>query len=348
MSSTRFQMVVRRVVKPLGAVALLVAMVMYSTHACSRKIAPGKVPARPEPSPQGWTTHVVHRVTLPGRAEVPGTVASVTLVQIRAKIPAHVQRVLVSAGSVVTASQELVVLDDREIAEQLAAAEAQLRQAEAEYRRTRGLFETRATTEQMLLAAETARDAARAQVDRIRVMLSYTRVVSPLTGVVTDRRVEEGDLVSPGQALLSVYDPTQMRLEANVPVRLVSRIHVGEVLDVVLPDLGEVRKGTVQEIVSEIDPATRTQTVKVRLDNPQGLRPGAFGRLRVLTDPVDTMWIPERAVQRVGQLELVRVWASEGRLLQRLIRTGRRENREVEVHAGLDDGELLAVPAGGS
>lgn len=337
----------RRLWKPVAAVAGMAAITAYSTGGCAPKTPPGRVEAPAgEPLPDNVVTQVVRRVARPGRAEVPGTFESESRIQISAKIPAHVRRVLVAAGSEVKAGQELVLLDDREIREQLAAAEAQARQAEAEYRRTRSLFESKAATEQQMLAAETARAAAAAQVERVKVMLSYARIVSPIDGIVTDRRVEEGDLAAPGMVLMSVYDPTRMRLEAPVPVRLIDRVATGRTVEVVLTHPEGRRRGTVSEIVSEIDPASRTQKVKVRLEDPTGLRPGAFGRLVIGTEPTEQILLPEVAVRRVGQLELVGV-LRDGRLVRRLVRTGRREGGVVEILAGLEDGEVVAWSAGG-
>ena len=56
------------------------------------------------------------------------------------------------------------------------------------------------------------------------MMMSYAQITSPIDGIVTDRRIEVGDLANPGQVLLTVYDSEHMRLEAPVPVRLVDRL----------------------------------------------------------------------------------------------------------------------------
>jgi len=262
-----------------------------------------------------------------------------------AKIPAHVRKVMVAAGSEVRAGQELIALDDREFREQLAAAESQLRQAEAEYQRAKSLRAEGAATEQQLLAAETGRDAARAQVERARVMLSYATITSPIAGIVTDRRIEEGDLAGPGQPLLTVYDPTRMRIEAAVPSRLIAFLTPGLDVEVVLTHPEGRRRATITEIVSEIDPATRTQKVKALLDDASGLRPGAFARLVVVAEPVPIIRLPESAVRRVGQLETVRV-VRDGYLIRRLVRTGARRDGWVEILAGLEEGETVVTGAG--
>jgi RND family efflux transporter MFP subunit len=195
-----------------------------------------------------------------------------------------------------------------------------------------------------LLAAETGRDAARAQAEGARVMTTYARIVSPIDGVVTDRRVEKGDVAAPGQWLLVVYDPARMRLEAPVPMRLAGALSVGQQVGVVLTDPERPRTGRITEIVPEIDPQSRTQKVKVLLDDPSGLRPGAFGRLIAPGGSVEVVRVPEAAVLRVGQLEMVRV-VRDGRTLRRLVTTGAHRDGQVEILSGLEDGETVLASA---
>jgi len=164
----------------------------------------------------------------------------------------------------------MVTLDDREIAEQMAAAEAQLKQAETEYQRAKQLLENKATTDQAFIAAESAYNGAKAQMERVRVMMSYARITSPIDGIVIDRRIEVGDLANPGQVLLTVYDSEHMRLEAPVPVRLVDRLALNQAVEVKLDRPDKTFQGRVSQIVSEIDPMSRTQLVKIRLDGVTG------------------------------------------------------------------------------
>jgi multidrug efflux pump subunit AcrA (membrane-fusion protein) len=131
-------------------------------------------------------------------------------------------------------------------------------------------------------------------------------------------------------------------------VRLVERLKLGQAVEVTLDHPPRAVPGQVTEIVSEIDPAARTQTVKIQLD--QGdlrLLPGTFGRLWVETDPRPSLFIPAAAVTRAGQLELVRV-AADGRARVRLVRTGPARGDRVEVLSGLRPGEQVVVAAAGT
>jgi RND family efflux transporter MFP subunit len=328
--------------RPVAGVLGLAAVVAYSSGGCTEKTQPGVVDARPGRAlPEGAETIPVERTPVAARVDVTGTVGSEATITLSAKVPAHVKKVFASAGMPVKVGQELVLLDDRDMNEQLAAAEAQLRMAEAEYKRARGLFESKAATEQQLLAAETGRDAARSMVERAKVMMTYARIVSPIDGVVTDRRVEEGDLASPGQVLLALYDPLRMRLEAPVPMRLVEKLALDQKVTVVLDRPAREFSGSVTEIVSEVDPLSRTRKVKVRIDDDSGsILPGTFGRLWIDEGRREAILLPASAVMRVGQMEMAQV-VENGRVLRRLVKTGPGRNGRVEIVSGLDAGEVV-------
>lgn len=324
---------------------LLAAAGLAAVSGCGHQVAPGRTEA-PAGLALPANAQTIEVVAEPYRekVDVMGSVASAARAQISAKLAAHVEQVFVTAGQTVTNGQLLVKLDDRDLRTQLAAAQVQLAQAESEQRRVAKLFEQQAATEQMKLAADTAAIAARAQLDRARVAMSWAEVRAPLGGIVTDRQIDAGDLAGPGQPLLSVYDPEQLRLEAAVPARLIPRLPLASDVAVTLENPPRETRGRVEEIVGEADLPSRTQKVKVRLVDGAGLRPGQFGRLWVEDLPREATFVPSSAVYRSGQLEFVQV-AADGRAERRLVRAGRGDGRRVEILSGLKAGEkILAAP----
>lgn len=349
MSARNMTTLVKSSWKPLVGVVGLAGLMVYASGVCHRKVAGDAIEAPVgRPLQEGASIVAAESVRRAERVELVGTAASDRTVNLSARLAAYVQEVHATAGDRVREGDLLVALDDREIREQLAAAEAQLKQAESEFKRTRQLFDARASTEQALTAAKAAYQSARAQVDRVGVMRSYARVTAPLSGVVTERRVEVGDLASPGQILLSVYDPARMRLEVPVPVRLLGRFAAGEAIDVALDYPARTVRATVEEVVSEIDADSRTRKVKLLIEDDSGdILPGAFGRIAVDDEPHDAVVLPAQAVMRSGQLEMVDV-VRDGRAVRRMVRTRAIEGGRVEVLSGLAAGERVAVPAAGS
>lgn len=334
----------KHIVKPAAGAVILIVLIFWSTGVLRSRIAAGRIEYQAGlPVPANARLLTVKQEAVAPQVDVIGTVASATKVTLCARIPAYVTEVLVSAGSPVKKGQLLVTLDDREIQEQAASAEAQFKQAETELNRTRQLYDNQATTEQALTAAQSMFSVAQAQWSRSKVMLTYTKITAPMDGVVTDRHVEPGDLANPGQTLLAIYDPADMQLETPVPVRLLEKLPVGQAVEVTLDRPSTTFQGHVQKIVSEIDPGSRTQLVKVHIDDASGdILPGTFGRLRVSGDARPGILIPSSAVYTAGQMELVQIVKNE-RVIRRAIRTGSRHGTSVEVLAGLDAGDVLLL-----
>jgi RND family efflux transporter MFP subunit len=333
-----------RLAKPAAGLAALIVLILWSVGAFHQRLPPGRLAVEAGfPLPEAAACFTVKSESIAPRVDVVGTVASDVKVNISARLPAYVNEIFVSAGSPVKKGQALVVLDDRELKEQVKAAEAQSKQAETEYNRTHQLFDNKASTEQALTAAQSMLTSARAQWERSKVMLTYTRIVSPMDGIVTDRRVEPGDLANPGRELLAVYDPANMRLEAPVPMRLIGKLPIGQNVEITLDRPARVFQGQVRQIVSEIDPLSRTQLVKVLLDgDTTNVLPGTFGRLWVHDDARPVLLIPASAVYAVGQVELVQV-VKDGRVIRRAIRTGPGQGDLVEALAGIEAGDVVLV-----
>ena len=344
MKSEKFGKIIKVAWRPVAGLLGLVALVVWSGGLLESKVAPGKTEHQPGvPVPRGANTLTVKSVKTPSLVEVIGTATSERMVNLSARLPATIESMRVSAGQAVTNGQILATLDDRDIREQLGAVEAQFKQAELEYNRTLKLFEKGASTDQARVAALSAFETAQARLQQSRVMLSYTVMVSPMDGVVTDRRMEAGDLAAPGQVMLTVYDPRQMRLNVAVPGRLLQKFPLNQAVEVRLDDVETPLAGSVREVVSEIDPLSRTQLVKVHLtQNATPILPGSYGRIKVEGEAHISVWIPPTALTRVGQQEWVQV-VVDGRVIRRIVRTGMTQGDQVEVLSGLSDGEVILL-----
>jgi len=325
--------------------AVLLAAMMLT--ACSKKVGPGDAVQveRGTPPPAGAATITVKSEPVAPQIEIIGTVSSERIIHLSARLSAYVKEINVAAGSVVTQGQTLVVLDDRDLRDQLAGAEAQLRQAEKEFQRTQQLYREKATTEQALSSAENAFHGAKAHADAMRVMLSYAVIKAPMDGVVTDRRIEASDLANPGQVLLALFDPQRMRLEAPVPARLIGKLPLNAKVNVKLEHPDIKLSGTVTEIVSEVDATSRTRKVKIQLEGAKGdVLPGTFGRLAVEETPRPAVLLPPTAILHLGQLEMAQV-VENGHVVRRLVKTGPVVDGRVEILAGLNDGDIVLAAA---
>jgi RND family efflux transporter MFP subunit len=326
------------------SIAGLVLMIAWTGGMFHAKTAAGKLEVEiGKPLPENASTYTVRVGSVAPRIDVVGTAASEESVNLSARISAYVDNIFASAGQSVKKGQVLIELDSREMQEKLAAANIQLKQSRTEYNRTLSLYKQKAATEQSLTAAESRYNSAQSQVAEINVMLTYTQIKSPINGIVKDRRVEKGDLANPGRLLLSVYDPLNMRIEVPVPVRLIEKLALGQAVDVSLDRPARPFKGRVSEIVSAIDPLSRTQEVKVHINNTKGdILPGTFGRVWVSEDPHPAVLVPASAVVLSGQLEMVHL-VQDNRVVRRMVKSGPSFGKKVEILSGLSQGDVILV-----
>jgi membrane fusion protein, multidrug efflux system len=312
---------------------------------------------------RGETLEAVRLIELPVEEGAVGTTRAVHETTIASKLLAKVIEVDVKAGQAVHTGDVLVRLDDADLQARLDQAKASVQAAEAardlakiENDRVTGLYSQNAAAKIELDQAESALRSAAAELDRARqaerevtVTLSYATITCPLDGVVVDKRVEVGDTVSPGQTLLTMYDPSHMQLVASVRESLVRRLRLGQKLGVRIDALTRTCEGEVSEIVPESDVASRSFIVKVIGPCPPDIHPGMFGRLLIPLNEEKVLVIPQAAVRHVGQLSTVDVADAEGKTLhRRVVQVGRSIGADVEVLAGVQEGERVAVPQPGA
>ena len=337
------------IVKAAVGVGGLLALILWSGGFLLHKLSPSEVQAQSGiPLPAGRETLSVTSAMVSPRIDLVGTVASGEKIVLSSRISAYVKKVHVSAGDRVRQGQRLILLDNRELKQKLAAAEAGLAQAQTEYERAQKLIAADATTDQALTAAKSAFETASAQVQQIKVMLTFTEITSPIDGRITDRRIEAGDLAAPGQPLLGVFAPQNMRIEVPVPVRLVEKLQLGQKVDIELDRPNRPFTGRVIEVVGEVDPMSRTQRIKVHIEEAgTDVLPGTFGRVWIADDPRPAILVPTTAVYRIGQLEMVQLVA-DNRVIRRLVKTGPHFGDQIEILSGLSTGDtILAQPIKG-
>ncbi|MCK5349271.1 MAG: efflux RND transporter periplasmic adaptor subunit, partial [Desulfobacula sp.] len=147
-------------------------------------------------------------------------------------------------------------------------------------------------------------------------------------------------LAIPGKPLLMIQTSGALRLEANVREGLISRIVLGNDYQIRIETIGKTVVSKIDEIVPYADPATRTFLIKASLPETPGIYPGMFGRLLIPVEKEKTLLVLQKAVVRVGQLELVYV-KKEGAWQSVYIKTGKKFGEKIEVLAGLTGNETI-------
>ncbi|MEZ6119488.1 MAG: efflux RND transporter periplasmic adaptor subunit [Pirellulaceae bacterium] len=220
-----FVKIVMNIAPKLIGVAVLGFIIYWMSIGFGEKVAPGSVKhAHREAESQSIAT--VARITTPQTITSVGTVEPRRRAEVAARLLATVLDVKVDAGDQVEAGQTLVVLDDREIQAQLREAEAGVAGVEADlavrqsdFNRYQSMFAAKAVTKEdfdriqgAYQMTQAQLDRTKEQVERIKVMLSYTTITASESGVVADRFADPGDLAAPGKPLLVIHDPQELEL----------------------------------------------------------------------------------------------------------------------------------------
>ncbi|OFW64424.1 MAG: hypothetical protein A2Y74_04320, partial [Actinobacteria bacterium RBG_13_63_9] len=211
-----------------------------------------------------------------GLVSVPGSVVSREVARVAARAQGYVIEIKADAGEKVTKGRELLRIDSKEMVEREAQAKATLESAEAEsstagkdVERFKGLFEKGAIARKQLDDVTTryettkaAESKARAALEEARTMLSYAVVTAPFDGIVGERDVNTGDLVTPGRLLFTVYRPDTNELVAAVGEQYAPFLTEGTKVTVRIPSIDLKQDTTIREVVPQRDVKTRTITVK--------------------------------------------------------------------------------------
>ena len=238
---------------------IVVLLLMWLAGAFHRKIDDASAAAAEEIAvgrPIGDAVLVpVRRISVPRIEPAVGTIRAVHETSVASKLLAKVVELNVKAGQQVAKEEVLARLDDADLVARLEQAKANLvgatarrDQAQIEHDRVQRLIEQRAAAEiemdrvrAALKSAEAQFDQAGQAVSEARTLLDYATIRSPIDGIVIDKKVEIGDTATPGQVLVTLYDPTRMQLVASVRESLTQRLSVGQAIRVRIDALDKVR-----------------------------------------------------------------------------------------------------------
>jgi membrane fusion protein, multidrug efflux system len=344
----------------LGFTAVVVLLMLWLAGTFAPKVPAASATQRAEAAAIEGRVVPVRVVTIPLSESAVGTIRAVHETSIGSKLLARVMEVDLKAGQKVKKGDVLLRLDDTDLRAKLQQAGAAVGSAEAAYNQTAGdekryaqLVKSKTISQQQydnalaaLQSAEADVRRAQAAVNEVQAALDWATICAPIDGTVIDKKVDVGDMVTPGQMLVTLFDPTRMQLVASVRESLTRRLQVGQTIGVQVEGLNKQCSGTVSEIVPEAQSASRSFQVKVTGPCPTGIYSGMFGRILIPLQEERVLVIPRRAVREVGQLELVDV-VKNGRPSRLPIRTGRTFDEDVEVLSGLREGEEVVLPTTG-
>jgi membrane fusion protein (multidrug efflux system) len=322
--------------------------------------------------PEVYVTNVIQE-DVPEYLDLAGQTQGFQDVDIRARVEGFLDSVNFREGSFVRKGDLLYQIDPKPFEVALAGVKADLDTARARLDRTTNdvarytpLAAQRAVSQKELDDARTAQDAARAQVEAARAAvdtatlnLGYTRVYSPIDGLVGSTQVKPGNFVGRGEATLlttvSQINPIIFRVAMNEAdyLRVVKRrpLQTGNVpqaadIQLALADgTAHSYPGRVGVVERQVNAATGTLGIQIYFPNPQFvLRPGQYGRARLLLDlKKNALLVPQRAVQELQNLYSVAVVDDTNHVSFRNVTVGPREGELWVIEKGLQPGDRVVA-----
>ena len=290
----------------------------------------------------------VHVVTAklesaPSFTEITGRVNRVQRATIAAKLMGAIDELPVVLGQSVAAGELLVSISAAEISARLAQANAQLNQVRRDLDLERNLLTRDASTADMVKNLEDRFTMTSAMVREAETVQCYASIRAPFAGTITRKLANVGDLASPGQPLLEIEGDGAFEIEAGIPDSLAASLALGTKLLVEVAAADLTFDGTLEEISTTAD--NYAHSVPVRIGVPKGtvLRAGQFARVHLPGPAIASIRVPEAAVSLYGQMERIFVIDANRHATLRIVKTGAVHKGQIEVLAGLNDGDRIVV-----
>lgn len=286
-------------------------------------------------TPEAWSN----------RIEAVGTAKARESVVIAAKQSERIAAVRFESGQRVRKGQILVELDAGTVKAELAEAQANLSDLNAQVARLQNLQSRQLVAKSQLDTANASRNAARARMQAAQERLNDRIIRAPFDGVLGLRQVSQGQFVNAGSVMVNLDDLDHLWVDFPVPESLLSQLNTGMVVD--LQSDAAAGQGFTARVIgidSRVDVATRAIMVRAAIDNSAGkIRPGMLLRVSLQQARAETIVVPELAIQQVGSRTFVYVVADDETVLGRDIRISSRHQGKAAVAEGLKAGDKVVV-----
>ena len=340
----------------IAAALIIIAVILYQTGTFrSNMISPGE-----KTLSQAKSNAKLFKLT---KTEIPviyktvGTVRSRDEIELSPRIIARITKITRRSGDSIKKGEILIQLDDSDLraaesesAENLKVIKSALQLAIKSYKRQKILLErnvipkkTFEQAEQVLRSTMAREKAAKQAVRQAQANLSYAAIKSPMDGIVSDRMDDPGDLASPGNIIMKIFDASRLMLYVPLRESLVKSVKIGDTIKFNVESLKRSFSGQVSEIVPAVDPGSRTFLIKICIKkNIKGLMPGMFGTVELKLGKEKAYIVPSSAITRIGQLEYLTITHKKeaSKILVRTV-AGPKPNT-LRIVSGIDsDTEIL-------
>lgn len=279
-----------------------------------------------------------------GATNYVGTVNSSVQAELSFQVAGQVKSVSVTEGQAVRKGQVLAELECDNLTSSNEAAQASLRQAEDGYKRLKALYDNGSLPEVKLVEIRTQLEQARSVASISARNLKEARLVAPFDGVITDKRLEPGEMVLPATKLLTLSKLRPLEVKVSVPENEISAVGIGSLCSVSVPAVKHQElKGRVTEKNVIANRLSHTYEVKIRFDEePQEVMPGMVCNVNMAGgDGSSVLTLPAKVIQIDADGRHF-VWCIDGGVAKRrLITVGQLMPEGIEIVSGVTGSDVV-------
>ena len=285
-----------------------------------------------------------------------GKIVSKNAVNVSTRVMGYISSLPVTLGQQITKGQLLATINSADLDAKNRQTDAQIGQAQANYEnakkdlsRFQNLFDKGSASQKELddmttrfKMAESGLNAAKAMKEEVAANRFYTHITAPISGIITEKHAESGDLAAPGMPLLRIESTQALQAEVFVPENYIDQVHRGMNVAIHRSASSADMEGVVTEVGKSAAFSAGQYRVKINLSSSDGIFPGMLVRVQFpfvvkqveeLHNP--SVFIPKSALTREGQLQGVYVVSSQSTAVLRWVRTGKEQGDLVEILSGL-------------
>lgn len=328
--------------KPQTSLLLLLSAASLSlSTACSSSSSSKQETAQSTDSTQVVTVDAARLTELDSRQQYTAQLEAKTLNNITAQAGGRVKQILVAVGDRVAAGQVVARME----ATQASAAQIQLADAKTNFARMDELYKVGGISKAQWEQAKSALEQAK---------LSYgnasenTLLRSPISGFVTAKNYDNGDVTSPAQPILVIQQVSPLKVVVNVSEQYYTRLKPGLEASLSVEALGtQSFSGRITKVYPTVDATTHTVGVEIEVPNKdQRLRPGMYARLSLDFGTRQALTISDKAIVRQAGSGIRYVYVlKEGKAVYREVELGELQDGRYEVLGGIEPGEQLIISA---
>ena len=328
--------------KPQTSLLLLLSAASLSlSTACSSSSSSKQETAQSTDSTQVVTVDAARLTDFGSRQQYTAQLEAKTLNNITAQAGGRVKQILVAVGDRVAAGQVVARME----ATQASAAQIQLADAKTNFARMDELYKVGGISKAQWEQAKSALEQAK---------LSYgnasenTLLRSPISGFVTAKNYDNGDVTSPAQPILVIQQVSPLKVVVNVSEQYYTRLKPGLEASLSVEALGtQSFSGRITKVYPTVDATTHTVGVEIEVANKdQRLRPGMYARLSLDFGTRQALTISDKAIVRQAGSGIRYVYVlKEGKAVYREVELGELQDGRYEVLSGIEPGEQLIISA---